>query len=226
MKTIEEQKNMYILDDGRVRCFLFQGENEALLIDTAFPDSDILSEVQKITSLPLRIVLTHGDMDHTGGLPKDGECYLHKNDFNMLPDTITKHELKDGDILEVGDYRLKVLHTPGHTYGSLSFLEEEKHFILTGDGVQRNGTIFMFGENRNFSLYLETLKKLSAQVQKSNVQKIYPSHSEYPLPQNAVDQVLADAENLQNGKIPALKKHEFMPCNVYQGKYTGFLFQP
>lgn len=226
MKITEEQKGMYILDDGRVRCFLFTGKEEALLIDTAFPDSGVITEVKKITSLPIKIVLTHGDMDHTGGLSKDGQCFLHQEDFKMLPETITKHELKEGDILKAGDYNLKVIHTPGHTYGSISFMEEEKHFILTGDGVQRNGTIFMFGENRNFSLYVDSLKKLSHIVKEKGIEKIYPSHSEYPLPQDAVDQVLCDAEKLQAGEIPPLKKHEFMPCNVYAGTYTGFLYMP
>lgn len=226
MKITEEQKNMFILDDGRVRCFLFPGEKEALLIDTAFPDSNLLSEVKNITNLPLKIVLTHGDMDHTGGLSKNGECFLHQEDFKMLPDTVTKHELKEGDILEAGDYKLKVIHTPGHTYGSIAFMEEEKHFILTGDGIQKNGTIFMFGETRNFPLYLETLKKLSILIKEKAIEKIYPSHSEYPLPQNAVEKVLEDAENLYAGKIPPSKKHDFMPCNVYMGEYTGFLYQP
>lgn len=226
IKVTEERSGMYILDDGRVRCFLFTGDKEALLIDTAFPDSNLVSEVKKITDLPVKVALTHGDMDHTGGLKQIGECWVHEGDFKMIEDGIVKHELKEGDVLSVGDYRFKVIHTPGHTYGSVSFLEEQKHFMITGDGVQKNGMIFMFGENRNFPLYLETLKKLQVLVKAQNIEKIYPSHSECPLPCEAVDNVLEDAQKLYAGQIPPAKKHEFMPCNVYMAPSTGFLYQP
>lgn len=219
----KELDGFYILDDGRVRCFLFAGEKDALLIDTAFPDSNIIAEVKKITELPVRVALTHGDMDHTGGLKDFGSCSVHGGDFKMISENIEKQELKEGDVLCAGDYRLKVIHIPGHTYGSIAFLEEQKKFILTGDGVQKNGMIFMFGENRNFPLYLESLKKLCGLVKAQKIEKIYPSHSEYPLPAESVEKVLEDAENLYAGKMPMVKKHEFMPCNVYQGAYTGYL---
>ena len=84
--------------------------------------------------------------------------------------------------------------------------------------------IFMFGENRNFPLYLKSLKKLCEVVKNKKIEKIYPSHSESPLSAESVKKVLEDAENLYAGKIPMLKKHDFMPCNVYQGSYTGFLY--
>ncbi|MCQ2572803.1 MAG: MBL fold metallo-hydrolase [Treponema sp.] len=224
MTVTKEPEGFFILDDGRVRCFLFVGENDALLIDTAFPDSNIIDEVKKITSLPVKVALTHGDMDHTGGLKDFGKCYVHGEDFKMIPDSIEKHELKEGDILTAGNCSLKVIHIPGHTYGSIAFLEEEKSFILTGDGVQKNGMIFMFGENRNFPLYLESLKKLRDLVKSRNIKKIYPSHSECPLPPEAAKKVLEDAENIYAGKIPMLKKHEFFPCNIYQCAFTGFLY--
>lgn len=220
----KELDGFYILDDGRVRCFLFTDEKDALLIDTAFPDSNIIAEVRKITDLPIRVALTHGDMDHTGGLKDFGSCYVHSDDFKMIPENIERQELKEGDVLSAGDYRLKVIHTPGHTYGSIAFLEEQKQFILTGDGIQKNGMIFMFGENRNFPLYLESLKKLCEIIDGQKIKQIYPSHSEYPLPAEAAKKVLEDAEKLYAGEIPMVKKHDFMPCNVYQGSYTGFLY--
>lgn len=224
IKVTKELEGFYILDDGRVRCFLFTGENDALLIDTAFPDSNIVTEVKKITNLPVKVALTHGDMDHIGGLKDFGSCFVHSDDSKMIPENIQKHELKEGDVVTAGNYNLKVIHIPGHTYGSVAFVEEQKKFILTGDGVQKNGTIFMFGENRNLPLYLKSLKKLCELINNQKIEKIYPSHSECPLPSDATEKVLTDAQNLSEGKIPLVKKHDFMPCNVYQGVYTGFLY--
>ena len=65
-------ENFYILDDGRVRQFLMKGDDEALLIDTGFEDSHVYEAVRKITDLPVRVILTHGDVDHTGGLKDFG----------------------------------------------------------------------------------------------------------------------------------------------------------
>lgn len=225
MKITEEKKGMYILDDGRVRCYLFTGKNEAVLIDTGFPDANVIGEVKKITTLPLKVILTHGDMDHAGGVSQVGECFIHKDDFDLIPETVKKQELNEGETITCGDYTFKVVHIPGHTYGSVAFVEETKGFAITGDGVQRNGSIFMFGPARNFALYIESLKKLAALVKEKNITELYPGHSEYPLPQDSVEKVLEDAENLYAGKILPIKKHEFMPCSVYQGSYTGFLYQ-
>lgn len=67
-ETREFQENFYILDDGRVRQFLITGPEEALLIDTGFPDSGVYSAVKALTDKPVKVALTHGDRDHTGGL--------------------------------------------------------------------------------------------------------------------------------------------------------------
>ena len=73
-------ENFYILDDGRVRQFLILGEDEALLIDTGFEDSNVYHTVKNITKLPVKVIMTHGDPDHAGGLKDFGKCYLHKGD--------------------------------------------------------------------------------------------------------------------------------------------------
>lgn len=64
--------NFYILDDGRVRQFLVTGEEDALLVDTGFEDSHVYETVRKITDLPVKVILTHGDRDHAGGLENIG----------------------------------------------------------------------------------------------------------------------------------------------------------
>ena len=79
-------EHFYILDDGRVRQFLIVGEDQALLIDTGFPDSHVYEAVRKITALPVRVLLTHGDIDHTGGLADFGGCFLHKADWKLVKD--------------------------------------------------------------------------------------------------------------------------------------------
>ena len=130
----EFMKQFYILDDW-VRQFLIVGEEEALLIDTGVEESHVAEAVRQITSLPVRVVLTHGDHDHAGGLGAFGSCLVHPEDADMLPPEIRWQPLREGDTLECGGYRFEVLHIPGHTPGSQTVVvdTEKGKYLLVGD---------------------------------------------------------------------------------------------
>ena len=132
----EFMKQFYILDDW-VRQFLIVGEEEALLIDTGVEESHVAEAVRQITSLPVRVVLTHGDHDHAGGLGAFGSCLVHPEDADMLPPEIRWQPLREGDTLECGGYRFEVLHIPGHTPGSIALLDREHGLLLPGDSIQK-----------------------------------------------------------------------------------------
>ena len=155
-------ENFYILDDGRVRQFLITGEEEALLIDTGFADGQVHQAVRRLTSLPVRVVLTHGDVDHAGGLKDFGEGFLHRADWHLVKDRVSLKPLEEGDVFLCGGYCLEVVEIPGHTYGSVALLDRERKLLLPGDSVQKGGPIFMFGDHRSLDLYIESQKKLCA----------------------------------------------------------------
>ena len=128
---------LYILDDERVRQFLIVGEEEALLIDTGFEDSHVYQVVRSITDLPVQVLMTHGDRDHAGGLKEFGACRIHRGDWELIPEGIQLEPLKEGDTFRCGDYTLEVIEIPGHTYGSVAFVDWEKKLLLPGDSVQK-----------------------------------------------------------------------------------------
>ncbi|WP_294521386.1 MBL fold metallo-hydrolase [uncultured Pseudoflavonifractor sp.] len=214
-------ENFYILDDGRVRQFLITGPKEALLIDTGFPDSGVYQAVKAITDKPVKVVLTHGDWDHTGGLGQFRECWLHPRDWHLVEGDVTLHPLQDGDVFTCGGYRLEVMEIPGHTYGSVAFFDRERKLLLPGDSVQKGGPIFMFGSHRNLDLYIESLRELRGLS--GQVETILPCHHPCPIDFSYVEKNLEDAVALKKGALKGTK-HPTLPCVSYRGRWTEFYY--
>jgi len=67
-----------------VFCYLIEGTEKAMLIDTGYGLADLREAVREITSLPLIIVNTHGHCDHIGGNGYfDVPCYIHPDDMTI-----------------------------------------------------------------------------------------------------------------------------------------------
>lgn len=112
---------------------------ESALIDTPAEAGAILERL-KATS-PRYILLTHNHMDHLGALSEVHSglgvpLAVHADDAGNLP---LKPELflTDGDILPVGALKIEVLHTPGHTPGSLCF--KVGRYLVSGDTIFTSG---------------------------------------------------------------------------------------
>jgi hydroxyacylglutathione hydrolase len=139
----------------QVNCFILADEKtkEAVVIDPGDDAQDIL-RVIKDKGLRVRyIVNTHAHFDHVGAnkAVKDAtgaELLLHEADAPVLatvgsqsrsfgmnpvssppPDRLLKH----GDTIVAGEVSLKVMHTPGHTPGGISLLEQG--LVFTGDAL-------------------------------------------------------------------------------------------
>ncbi len=213
-------EHFYILDDGRVRQFLITGEDEALLIDAGFEDSHVHEAVKEVTDLPVKVILTHGDMDHTGGLKDFGEGYLHEADWHLVKENgVCLHPLREGDVFSCGGYDLEVIEIPGHTYGSVAFFDREKRLLLPGDSVQKDGPIFMFGSHRNMNLYIASLEKLNRLA--DLVDRILPCHNDYPVSPVYIQRNMEDALAVKEGRLER-SRHSVMPCDAVKGRWTEF----
>lgn len=141
------------------------------------------------------IINTHGHFDHISGnsflksLWKDSLIGIEANDAKRLLDpslNLSAHTtlrvisdpgdviLKDGDIIKVGDLRLKVIHTPGHTKGSICLLGEG--FVLTGDTLFE-GTVGSAKEYKGAFDELVTSIKTRLMVLPDNTM-VFPGHGE------------------------------------------------
>lgn len=218
IQTTQFSKNFYLLYDGRVRQFLLTESGKALLIDTGFPDSHVLSSVRAVTDAPVTVILTHGDPDHVGGLSDFDETYLHRGDW-ALAGGGPFCPLQEGDVFSCGGYRLEVLEIPGHTAGSIALIDRKKRLLLPGDSVQKRGPIYLFGAHRNLERYLQSLRKLAALA--GEIDTVLPCHGEAPISAAYIEKTLRDAEALAQGELP-WERHPVMPCRHCHGQDVDF----
>ncbi|NLO44874.1 MAG: MBL fold metallo-hydrolase [Candidatus Cloacimonetes bacterium] len=124
---------------------------DALFFDPAAIGREPLEFIQKHDLKVQAIVLTHGHGDHIGGLAYfknqlDAPVLIHEADAEMLLDNkknlseyigmpldlpAADRVLQDGDIITFGAHQAKVIHTPGHTKGSIGVLIDK--FLISGD---------------------------------------------------------------------------------------------
>ena len=137
-------------------------EKKGVLVDPGGDVGSIISAVEELRLSIVAIINTHGHFDHVGGNSKiksriGAPLYIHKEDASMLERVAqvagmygmagensppADAYLEDGQLIEFGCCRLKVIHTPGHTPGGCClYLESEKKLIsgdtLFADGVGR-----------------------------------------------------------------------------------------
>ena len=136
-------------------CYIFgcAETKEAVIIDPGAEDREIKGQVAELGLSPKCVINTHGHGDHIGanskmGLPifihaSDAQCLTNpvKNGSEMIGFPITSPPasrlLENGDTIEVGDLVLEVLHTPGHTQGSICLRFED--VVFTGDTLFAEG---------------------------------------------------------------------------------------
>ncbi len=175
-------------------CYILRENDKSIIIDPAFNDERIRESV-KDTDVEY-ILLTHAHFDHIMGLEyvksfTNAPILVHEADEEMLSDsrkngsasltfenmTFPKADklLKDNDDIDFEGKKIKVIHTPGHTKGSVSFLIDDSLFC--GD------TLFFHSIGR-YDLYGGNLLSLEDSI-KNKLYKlsddtiVYPGHGEY-----------------------------------------------
>ena len=141
------QQNTVVVESG----------GECLIIDpgayTKEEQKDFLNFISDNNLKPIRLLNTHCHLDHvfSNGLiaEKFGlDLEIHEEELPMLkacpqvgqaygiptaPSPEPKKWLKPGDGIEIGDDKLQILFTPGHSPGSVSFYSEKNNYLIAGD---------------------------------------------------------------------------------------------
>ncbi len=179
------QANGYIVFD--------EGSGEAALVDPGGDPVPLFREIER-RGLTVRAILnTHAHFDHIAANAIVKQRYpeaplmLHRADFPLLaegggaawfdlaylPSPPADHALEDGEEIALGALTLRVLHTPGHTPGSLCFYIPQEQALLSGDTLFRGSigrTDLPGGDARQLTASLRRLLALPPET------TVHPGH--------------------------------------------------
>ncbi len=224
-EIIPIEENAWRIEENGVRSFLFAGTEQALLVDTGFGGGNIRGAAQALTTLPLRLVNTHTDGDHTGCNQLFDKAWMHPAEYDRYAQTgvppCPAAPLWEGDIVDIGTWHLEVILIPGHTPGSVALLEPSRRVLLAGDSVQA-GAVYLFGPGRNLPAYIESMEKLRAMRERFDV--IYPSHGDFPVTADILDDVVAGAWALQRGELAGAPPPRDIPAKLYGAGRAQFYY--
>ncbi len=185
-----------------VKTWAFMIEEKLVLVDPGGHDEELLQYIDEKKPSTIEIMLTHGHFDHVGGIPylfshyKITHIYIHEKDSMYLGEKAKEVHIKcfapiraeryiislkgefppATDYIQEGDIinGFKVLHTPGHTEGSVCYYNKDENILFSGDTLFRRsrGRTDLLGGNEKE--IIKSLKKLLT-IPDSTI--VYPGHS-------------------------------------------------
>lgn len=204
MEIVKMSEDTWRIEDENVRFFLLTGRDKALLIDSGMQIRNAKEIAQQLVPLPVELLNTHADLDHIGSNAEFESFYMNpaeaSNYYNTQKKTGSFIPVEDGAVIDLGGRRLEVISIPGHTPGSVAILDLDHRVLYSGDTVQ-DGTIFMFGVQREMHAYIQSLEKLEAI--KDRFDRIYPSHGTIPVKPDLILKLRQAALSVLAGSIGA-----------------------
>lgn len=158
--------------------YLVEGKDKAVLIDAGTKIADLDKIVASLTKKPIMLVATHIHPDHTGlAIDRFPEIFINQADTVMIPLFMPEYKgvvkyLKDGEIIDLGRRKLEVVFTPGHTPGSVTFIDKDAGYGFSGDSFG-SGTLLLA---LDYSTLVSTCQKIGTIMDKFGIISLYPGH--------------------------------------------------
>ena len=157
------------------------------------------------------IIVTHTHPDHSPGAAplaaKTGATLIgmpapdgQHQDKSFVPERIPQ----DGEVFETDEFRLQIIHTPGHASNHVCYLQNELDWLYTGDHIMNGSTVVIDPPDGNMSAYLQSLERLKD----FSIKAIAPGHGDLlHEPIEAVDWLIAHRLEREAKVVAALEQH-------------------
>lgn len=208
---------LYMIKTGKPSCtsYLILGEKMNVLIDSGINQKFgiLKKDLEKIglkTNQLNMIINTHEHVDHFGAniyLQQKVSILTHRYaatkiicaDDEVLLCRAHGHDpkgyhvhlwMENTSIIDLGNWFLKVLHTPGHTSGSICIYEPQKKVLISGDTVFAKGTISNISSSGSYGEYINSLARLNTM----KIDLLLPGHGKISENvENDIDKALHNA---------------------------------
>jgi glyoxylase-like metal-dependent hydrolase (beta-lactamase superfamily II) len=246
----------HISDGGEDSIYLFEGESQAVLFDTGFGLFDLAAYVGRLTDKPLDVFQTHGHPDHAMGCYQFPEVRMHAADIPMCREPMPEEEVGfirdrffggsfpqtfplekwrarrpypvplDRDSYEYDDFRIDVIHTPGHTRGQVAYHIRPFGYLIVGDTLVHATTWMQLPESTDLETYRLTLTLIAEVVSAVADERggragtqvggrpgetgtqvgagalVFCGHSPEPIPARIIQRFPAFVAAVQRGEVP------------------------
>jgi len=184
---------------------------EAIAVIDPGPEIDSHLQAIAATGNIRWILVSHTHPDHSPGARRLAELTGaktigmpapagHHQDQTFQPDQVPAA----GEVLEGADFRLQMLHTPGHASNHICFLHSGHRWLFTGDHIMNGSTVVIDPPDGDMQSYLDSL----GQLRKLEIAAIAPGHGEViDHPAEAIDWIIDHRLSRENKVVAALSAH-------------------
>ena len=240
--TAIAERSWCIDEFGLVNAFLAEGEEKCAAIDTGCGYGNIRTVMERLSSKPMIVLLTHKHPDHAGGIYRFRDCLIRMNKddehctfpgmgfdnafrkyyaesrgpsrcpgmekdvISLIPEeepdmSFDFINVEDGSTIDLGGRTLECIHTPGHTDGSICYLDKNNRILFSGDTVN-NGIILMRQKDNGNELiekFNTTLSKLWKR--EKDFDRLAIGHGGPTIDKSIIHDYLTITEGLLDGSI-------------------------
>lgn len=237
-EVVALQPGLWNINTGFIDSFyLIEGRERALLIDTGMGRKDIMPLVSRMTPLPVSLAITHVHGDHVMHADEVETAYMSALDFPlidtfveaMLPGKAYTAEMftpvEEGDTIDLGGIEIEIIALPGHTPGSLCFVDHVHRCFFTGDAIGSGiGVLMAIPGTLSIEEYRKNLIEFRRKIEGIADYAFYGGHRiqekgkdrlagiRNPLCPELVDDMIALCDALLEGKE--------LPCQIQSNRFV------
>jgi glyoxylase-like metal-dependent hydrolase (beta-lactamase superfamily II) len=145
-----------------------------------------------------------------------------KNDWINAKITKTS-PIKDGNVFDLGERKIKVIKCPGHTPGSICLLDKKDEILFSGDSILARPVLMNLETSLPLSTYLKSIKHVNNYS--ANFSTILSGHDEKPVNTIVIEELIKGVSNILEGRIEGkLEKTRFGEALVCKFNNTAIIY--